>query len=178
MWNILFILVLTAFYLSGYFIINRLDRIFDLNWDFSDSPAPPKQIPLRLGFSSPLTADCILCYQQQFFKAHANVEVYLYTDKDAAIIQGLTTDKIDIGFVSEAVNTGALSKYHIHSQYINLTPIKRCSTNLPADPLNHKQISQQVLWQDAASAQLATEFIHSLYESVKQPSGNQTSNML
>lgn len=42
MWNILFILVLTAFYLSGYFIISKLDRIFNLNRDFSNSPAPPK----------------------------------------------------------------------------------------------------------------------------------------
>ena len=146
MQDVILLVSISAIFIFGYFLMNKLDAFLENNWNEQENALAYGENSLRIGFSNPLMAGGLADAFETYGKQHPDVSIYIFSGEESELCRELETHKLDIIFLPENTDISEKTHYNARMVLFHCAPVAMEYADLPIEPITQNQITQKALW--------------------------------
>lgn len=144
-----------AVFVSGFFIMKKLDRFLNNNRRDTDGEGAENQ--LLLAFDNPMILDSLTPLFEEFSKANPDCRLHFLFGKSEEIYDKLVDNRIDFGFIEHtASDNDETYNYLIFSSEQNSIFCE--NIDYPLEPLNRENVQTGVIWKKDSDSAFSKSF--------------------
>ena len=98
MQDVILLVSISAIFIFGYFLMNKLDAFLENNWNEQENALAYGENSLRIGFSNPFMAGGLSDVLETYGKQHPDVSIHIFSGEESELCRELETHKLDIIF--------------------------------------------------------------------------------
>lgn len=159
MQDVILLVSISAIFIFGYFLMNKLDAFLENNWNEQENALAYGENSLRIGFSNPLMAGGLSDVLETYGKQHPDVSIHIFSGEESELCRELETHKLDIIFLPENTDISEKTHYNARMVLFHCVPVVMKYAALPIAPITRNQITQIALWRDSQKSPVVDFFI-------------------
>lgn len=152
MQDVLLLATVTAAFISGWFIIKKVEPFLEENRRAQALQPDPGEDTLRIGFSNPSIADSITNVLEAYSNIYSGSSARIFYGSVEKLIKGLSDYKFNVIFLPENADIPDDSHYNIKEVSLTCTPVITKYGGLQIEPITDGHIFTKILWLDNAGA--------------------------
>ena len=149
MQDVILLVSISAIFIFGYFLMNKLDAFLENNWNEQENALAYGENSLRIGFSNPFMAGDLSDVLETYGKQHPDVSIHIFSGEESELCRELETHKLDIIFLPENTDISEKAHYNARMVLFHCAPVAMEYADLPIEPITQNQITQKALWENS-----------------------------
>ena len=149
MQDVILLVSISATFIFGYFLMNKLDAFLENNWNEQENALAYGENSLRIGFSNPFMAGGLSDVLETYGKQHPDVSIHIFSGEESELCRELETHKLDIIFLPENTDISEKTHYNARMVLLRCAPVVMEYADLPIAPITKNQITQIALWRNS-----------------------------
>ena len=93
MQDVILLVSISAIFIFGYFLMNKLDAFLENNWNEQENALAYGENSLRIGFSNPFMASGLSDVLETYGKQHPDVSIHIFSGEESELCRELETHK-------------------------------------------------------------------------------------
>lgn len=160
--NVLLLAAVAAVFAFGWFLMGKLDRFLEENFQAQGARLSSGGNALRLGFFDPTAADSIADVLERYAEIRPDISARIFCGTEEELVKGFFAGKFDVIFLPENAEVPVHMQCNSRIVSLNRTPVTMKYAGLPIEPITDGHITQNVLWAGEDASSLAGCFMECL----------------
>ena len=89
MQDVILLVSISAIFIFGYFLMNKLDAFLENNWKEQENALAYGENSLRIGFSNPFMASGLSDALETYGKQHPDVSIHIFSGEESELCREL-----------------------------------------------------------------------------------------